>query len=274
MKYHQGFSDQCISDAPVIFALGSFDGVHIGHQYLLACGRRCADERKALLTVLTFPSLPRHVLAPEDGTPLLTSPFHKRRLLAAAGVDLLIEVSFSEQLMAMSATQFIEAVEKMVHLDTWMGGRDVRFGCHGEGSCELINAYAAKTGMNTLFVDRIAVAQEVVSSSRIRSLVVAGALPQAEMLLGRPYSFLIPCWTVDGGRGVLDTSGLCLPPNGVYDATVVQGTTVHRALVQLRHSSPSSSTCEIVGDVALLSASEPVEIIVHHQLRSANQETL
>ena len=262
MKYQQGLIHHRLSDSPVIIALGAFDGVHCGHQYLLSCGRKLADDHHALLAVLTFSSLPRMLLAPEEPSYALTSSVHKRQLLEGAGVDILIEVPFSKELMAMEASDFLQTVESMVTIDTWIGGRDLRFGRGGAGNCSFLEKRSEYTGMKTLFFERISASEEIVSSSRIRALVMSGAFSEVHALLGRPYSFMAPC--LSSGRAVflLDTSALCLPSDGVYGATVAaaEWRASVDAVLCLHHDDRLPSLCEVIVDVATLPAIDFLEV--------------
>lgn len=263
-----------ICDRPVIFSLGSFDGVHLGHQYLLSEGKKRAKALDLPFVVLTFSTSPRQLLFPQDPPLLLTSPSHKRRFLEASGVDILIEIPFTEQLMAMDALTFVQAIEVMVSIDTWVGGKDLRFGKNQEGGCTFLERRAERTGMKTVLFDRITVLDEMVSSSRIRTLICSGELSLARALLGRPYSFEAPCLRVENKRlpahfctFYIDGSLFCLPPDGVYTATALLGEdrSEVESCLHVLHDNSLSAFCEVVVQPpsSLAHGVEFLEVIPH-----------
>jgi riboflavin kinase/FMN adenylyltransferase len=269
MKCQHGLIGERITDFPVVFSLGAFDGVHIGHQHLLSLGRRLASDHGCLFAVLTFSTLPRQLLLPHEHPSYLTSPFHKRRLLESAGVDLLIEIPFSEELMAMQAMPFLKKIEEMVYIDTWIGGKDLHFGQNQEGGCSCIERRAQETGMKTLFFDRVGASEENVSSTRIRSLVMSGALSQSQCLLGRPYSLMVPAIPSKIFHGPsqffsfhIDASLLCLPPDGVYAAMAKfeEGGDSYDCLLSIHNDDLSSSSCEAVVNAASIPTAEFLEV--------------
>jgi cytidyltransferase-like protein len=208
MKYHQGLSDVPLTSTPSVFILGSFDGLHLGHQYLLSQGRSLANALGLPLSVMTF----------SYKEPYLITPEHKRRLFERLDVDLLIDVPFSKSLKNLTADAFVALLQRMVPVHTWVGGADLRFGKDQEGSCEFLTT---RTDLKAHVVERLAIGGETVSSTRIRRLVASGDLPLAATLLGRPYSVVAPAVRLsDQNCYALDLSHLCLPPSGEYGATV------------------------------------------------------
>ena len=209
MKYHQGLSDVSLTSTPSVFILGTFDGLHLGHQFLLKQGRTLANDLGIPLSVMTV----------SYKNPCLITPHHKCRLFESLDVDLLIDVPFTKSLKNISADAFVSLLQQMVPVHTWVGGTDLRFGRGREGSCAYLSN---RTDMKTHFVERLSIGGEGVSSTRIRRLVSAGELSEASSLLGRPYSLLAPAMPLlsDQNSYSLDFSRLCLPPAGEYDATV------------------------------------------------------
>ena len=212
MKYHQGLCDTPLLSTPSVFILGTFDGLHLGHQYLLKQGRLLANGLGLPLSVMTF--------SYKDSC-LITS-HHKCRLFESLSVDLLIDVPFTKTLKNISANAFVSTLQKMIPVHTWVGGTDLRFGKDREGSCSFL---AKRSDMKTYFVERLSLEGDIVSSTRIRRLVAAGELSQASSLLGRPYSIVAPSIPYLSNRSgyALDVSHLCLPPAGEYEATVSVG---------------------------------------------------
>ena len=208
MKYHHGLDDKLFSSLPSVFILGAFDGLHIGHLYLLQQGQQLARSLGMQLTVMAFSS---------DEEPCLTPPYHKRRLFERLGVDVLIDVPLTQELKDTSAEAFIGELQRMVFIHTWVGGTDLRFGKGREGSCDFL---ARRNDMKTVFVERLSVKGEEVSSTRIRQLVALGDLAKASSFLGRPYSLMASATHFDQNGYTLDLSRHCLPPDGDYAATL------------------------------------------------------
>ena len=221
MELYEAFVGRRLSDRPAIFALGGFDGLHRGHTHLLEHCTALARDVGAQTVVLTFSGLQEFF--PRSGQIISTTV--KRRLLAQRGVDILIDVPFSQQLKDMSALQFIEKLCTMMSIHTWVGGHDLHFGKDREGSSTFLAAYGAEHGLRTLLISRILDDGEEISSSHIRQHIAKGRLARASVLLGRPYSFESVCVPADSSpfcaKYTLDGSGLCLPPAGAYPVTVL-----------------------------------------------------
>lgn len=208
MKYQHGLTEDRLLSSPSVFILGNFDGLHLGHQYLLNEGRSLAQALDLPLAVMAL-----------SKEPTLITSHHKRQLFEELGLDLLIDVPFLDTFKSLSAETFMFKVQQMVPVHTWIGGTDLGFGKDREGSCATLTA---RTDMNTHFVDRLCIGGEVVSSSRIRRLVAAGDFSHVSALLGRPYSFIVPFGPIlsEPNTFALDLSYLCLPPAGEYSITV------------------------------------------------------
>jgi len=167
-------------------AIGSFDGVHVGH-------RKVIDDAD---TVLTFEPHPLSVIRPE-ATPKLIMPFGvKRDVIDGLGVTELVVIPFDKQFSQRSADEFCERV-----LVEQLGAREVRvgenfrFGAKAKGTPELL---AARDEFETTVVPLVEVGSETVSSTRIRALVAAGDLETARRCLGAP--FMLEGEVVSGDR--------------------------------------------------------------------------
>ena len=167
-------------------AIGSFDGVHVGH-------RKVIDDAD---TVLTFEPHPLSVIRPE-ATPKLIMPFGvKRDVIDGLGVAELVVIPFDKQFSQRSADDFCERV-----LVEQLGAREVRvgenfrFGAKAKGTPELL---ASRAEFETTVVPLVEVGSETVSSTRIRALVAAGDLETARRCLGAP--FMLEGEVVSGDR--------------------------------------------------------------------------
>jgi riboflavin kinase / FMN adenylyltransferase len=195
-------------------AIGTFDGVHLGHREVI---RGCD-------TVLTFEPHPLAVLNPDALPKLLQSLPLKRDLIAGLGVDELVVIPFDREFASRSADDFVEGilVERLgaVHVSV---GENFRFGKGAKGDAAMLRT---RPEFETRVVPLVEVAGETVSSSHIRGLVAAGHVALAEQFLGGP--FLLEGEVVEGdGRGralgmptanIVPDDRLACPGHGVYAA--------------------------------------------------------
>lgn len=167
-----------VEPRPRRVAVGTFDGVHLGHRAVI----EGAD------TVLTFDPHPRSVVDPGGGPRLLTRLARKVELIAALGVEELVVIGFDTDFAAQSAQAF--------HDDVLVGrlgathvsvGENFRYGARAQGDTELL---AADARFEVRVVPLLEVDGEIVSSSHIRGLVAGGAVEYAGELLGAPFSML------------------------------------------------------------------------------------
>ena len=166
--------------------IGNFDGVHLGHQELIARARAKSDEVGCKTLVLSFFPHPLWVICPDKAPPLLT-PFHvKKRILEMYGVDIFVAIEFSREFAGWTHHRFLEEilVERLrcVHL---VVGPDFRFGKGRAGDIEFLKNNAPFT---VEVVQPVLVRGEPVSSTRIRKLLMdEGDVSLAAELLGRAY---------------------------------------------------------------------------------------
>jgi riboflavin kinase / FMN adenylyltransferase len=204
-------------------AVGTFDGVHLGHREVI----RGAD------TVLTFDPHPLSVIAPASAPRLLTTLERKAELAAGLGVDELVVVPFDEEFAARSAQRFVDEVLARALRATHVSvGENFRFGHGAKGDPALLRADGR---FETRVAPLLEVDGEVVSSSHIRGLVLGGAVEYADRLLGAPFT--ITGEVVHGDKrgrelgfptaNLIPAEGYVTPGHGVYAcrATTADGRT-------------------------------------------------
>jgi len=206
-------------------ALGTFDGVHLGHREVIGSALGRARERGLVAAVVTFDPHPLEVLRPDRPPRLLTTIERKIELVAALGLDELVAIPFTAELSRQTAEEFCDQV-----LVATLGARSVsvganfRFGHNAAGDADLLRS---RPQFDTDVVELVAHDGESISSSRIRALVDAGDVAAAARLLGAPYAL---AGTVKQGdrRGRelgMPTANLdvpeqqLLPAPGIYAAT-------------------------------------------------------
>lgn len=223
-------------EGQVIATIGFFDGVHLGHRFLLdyMCG--IARERGLETMAVTFPDSPARVLRPESDVRLLTTAAEKCRLLEACGIDHVVMLPFTSALSSLSASTFMkEVLSGRLGVDVLLMGYDHRFGRGAGLSFADYVDLGRESGIEVLQAPAyhcdVDAADVVVSSSAIRSLLLRGEVDKANTVLGYPY-FLEG--EVTGGYHVgtslgYPTANLAVPPhklvpaNGVYAVEVEIG---------------------------------------------------
>ena len=156
-------------------AVGTFDGVHVGHREVI----------KGADSVLTFDPHPVSVVSPQHTPKLLTGPERKAELVASLGVQEMIVIPFDAEFAARPAEDFIDQVlVRTLGASRVSVGENFRFGRKAQGDPELLRADGR---FETVVHPLLEIDGEIVSSSHIRGLVLAGELAQANRLLGSPF---------------------------------------------------------------------------------------
>jgi len=223
-------------------AIGNFDGVHRGHQALVAAAVARARETGGAAIVLTFDPHPARVLRPEAAPEALTTVAQKEELVAALGVSRLVALEFDTQLAALAPEAFAREV-----LAATLGARHVvvgesfRFGRARRGDARTLDELGRAHGFDVQVVPPVLHGGRPISSSRVRELLRAGQVQDAAELLGRPYA--LDGVVVRGeGRGRtlgiptanLEPGDQLLPARGVYAArALVGGASWHTAVVNV-----------------------------------------
>lgn len=168
--------------------IGSFDGVHRGHQAVIAHLRERADEIGVEPVVVTFDPLPREFLNGDEAPPRIQTVDDRMIALAAAGIRNVACMDFDDALAAMDARGFVEEVlVKWLHARAVVVGDDFRFGNQRAGDFELLQALGDEHGFSVASAPTFEVDGERVSSTRIRAALGDGDLATASGLIGRPY---------------------------------------------------------------------------------------
>ena len=173
----------------VVATIGNFDGVHRGHQQILAEVRARARTLGLKSLAITFEPHPLRVLRPEASPALITPLPQKLTLLAETGIDATLVLPFTHDLSQLTPEQFARQI-----LCDGCGIREIhegapfRFGCHGAGDMTLLASFGRELGFEVHPQPPVLLRGAPVSSSRIRKLIAEGKLNQARTLLGRPFA--------------------------------------------------------------------------------------
>ena len=176
-------------NVPAALTVGNFDGVHVGHQAMLARLKQAAAERNLVTGVLTFEPHPREFFAPDQAPARLTSLREKIELVAARGIDRFHVCRFNYAFAQTTAHAFIERIlVRGFNLRWLLIGDDFRFGARRAGDVVMLKEAARDLGFEVEALSSVMLGGERVSSTAVRSALQQGDLARVTRLLARPYS--------------------------------------------------------------------------------------
>ena len=208
----------------VCVAIGVFDGVHLGHQQVIRQTLADAEQHEGLAVVITFDRHPNTVVAPDRVPPLIYSLPQKLRAIEALSADTTLVIHFDEPFSRQTGEQFIRGLARdFSHIHSICVGSTFTFGYKRSGNVSLLKQLGEELHFIVHGLSAIALDGQVVSSTRIREAIRAGELDAASQMLGRAYSLagsVVRGDQVGSKLGFptanIDTTGLVIPPNGVY----------------------------------------------------------
>lgn len=188
MKIYEGLNDFSPVQNAVV-TLGTFDGVHLGHQKILARIREIADQIKGETVLVTFWPHPRLVLYPQEhNIKLLTSFEEKAALLRKFGIDHLITIPFTKEFSQLSSEEFIRKVlVDKIQTQVLVIGYDHRFGKDREGGFDHLMANRERYGFQLEEIPREDIDHISISSTKIRNALAEGRVDIARACLGRDF---------------------------------------------------------------------------------------
>lgn len=225
MKLRNLLSDNYEAE-PCILGIGSFDGVHIGHQKLISDLIACSKRMSLPSVVLTFDCSPRKLLSPDSFKGYITTPEEKFSLLMSSGIDSLVFRLFDEPFAKMAWQEFVKNIlVNRLQANTVVIGFNFGFGKGKAGNADTLKTELAKFGCKCEVTQPVIIDGQVVSSSLIREAILNGDFERANKFLGREVCFTGKVIHGDHrGREMgfptanlkLEESMKTLPPNGVY----------------------------------------------------------
>ncbi|HVN75548.1 MAG TPA: bifunctional riboflavin kinase/FAD synthetase [Thermoanaerobaculaceae bacterium] len=265
-----------------VVTIGNFDGVHRGHQMLVAGAVERARELAVPAVALTFEPHPEKVLRPESGIRLVTTRAQKAQLLERLGVDTLVELGFDRRFAATTAAEFARELlfRRLAPAEVRLG-TNFRFGAGRQGDVPFLTATGRELGFAVVGVEPLFEGGEVISSTRLRREIAHGHAEEVWRLMGRPYH-------VDGavyrgermGRKLgfptinVEVENELLPAHGVYVTAVhipsfsrvfpsVTNIGVRPTVYENYHVTVESHVLDFTGDVYR----EPVRLYFLKRLR-------
>ena len=204
---------------PIFAVIGVFDGIHLGHQYLL---RRLVEEarsRSARPAVITFDSHPDEVIL-GAAPPLLLDPADRLALLGELGVEVVVVQHFDAALRNTEYDAFIDRITSRTRLAGLLMTPDAAFGHDRRGTPDTVADLGRRVGFDLVVAPQLEIEGRSVRSSDIRAAIAAGDLGTAARLLGRPYAIV---GSLDGDGVLSPTMPVALPPPGSYPASLDGG---------------------------------------------------
>lgn len=168
--------------------IGAFDGIHLGHQALIARTRELATSLNKPVGLLTFEPLPREFLQAQEPPARLTSLRERCALFSAHGIDFLVVLPFNQRLRGLSGEDFIQLLTRDLQVAAVVVGHDFKFGRGGQMNAGALQQAAQREGFQLEVLPPVCVGDERVSSSAVRVALAAGDFAKAQLLLGRPYA--------------------------------------------------------------------------------------
>jgi riboflavin kinase/FMN adenylyltransferase len=228
-------------NGPTILTIGTFEGLHRGHQALIKQLKQSAHERQAQAAVIAFHPRPKTVLAPHlPNNDYLTTPEERIALFEKLGLDILILIPFTLEFSQTTAYDFMKLLVERLNLTELWAGHDFALGKNREGDLEKLRALGQELHYQVREFEPILIEGKIVSSTQIRQLLLTGDVRQATKFLGRYPS--LSSEIVQGARRGhtigFPTANFAVPPerllpaNGVYASFVqLPGETQRRASV-------------------------------------------
>lgn len=210
---------------PSCVALGNFDGVHVGHRQLIGSAVEKAREKGLASAVFTFSNHPKSLIPGAKPVKNIVYQEEKEALIEALGVDYYFNFAFTKEIMTMPPETFVKTflADKMNAKEIFCGF-NYHFGYKGEGDTKLLRILGAKYGFHVNEVKAVSIDGDVVSSTLIRNMIMAGEMEECAKYLGRNYD--IGGEVVVGNRlgrtigfptsNIMIDESMVTPPNGVY----------------------------------------------------------
>lgn len=216
-----------------VVTIGSYDGVHLGHQRIIRQAVNRARELDLPAVVVTFDPHPKEVVRPGSHPPMLAAPHHRAELIAGLGVDAVLVLPFTLEFSRLAPEEFVKRVlADRLRAAAVVEGADFRFGHRAAGDVRTLAELGTRYGFEVEVVELVAAEQETFSSTNVRAHVLAGDVAGAARMLGRPHR--VEGVVVRGARrggselGYPTANLECLPhtaipADGVYAGWLVVG---------------------------------------------------
>lgn len=229
MQVVYGLGNLDHSTEPVFVVVGVFDGLHLGHAYLLRHLVTEAATWHARPVVITFDHHPDEIIT-GSAPPLLCDPGERLDRLASAGVDTTVVVHFDQALRETTYDAFVAMIASRAPLAGFLMTPDAAFGYQRAGTPEALAALGSTAGFGVVVVPPLVLEGRPVRSTEVRAAISAGDLDTAARLLGRPHAVVGEASAVPGGCELVFPLPVALPPDGIY-RVMIDDTSAATAMV-------------------------------------------
>lgn len=235
--------NEVVKDSNTVLTLGTFDGIHLGHQEIIKKVVDCSVKENHRNIVITFRPHPRKVINPELNIKLLTTSDEQIEIFEKLGVENLLIINFTKEFSELSPEEFLkDYLIAKIGLKKIVIGYDHHFGKARGGDINLLKAMSEKFKFEILQIEPYLINDEPVSSTKIRNALENGDIEKANTMLGRYYSF--SGVVVEGdkrGRELgyptanirLNSSDKLLPQVGIYAVLVEMDNKNYKALLSI-----------------------------------------
>lgn len=246
-------------DKKTIITLGTFDGIHYGHKKILEAVTQRASEINGRSFLITFNPHPRHVLSGDNKPGLLTTHREKIDLLRSSGIENVLTIKFTKEFSQLTPEEFIKNIlVNGIGLTEIIIGTDHHFGKGRGGDIQTLKEMGSVYDFVVNSVQPFKVEDEVVSSTKIRNLMIDGSITKANSLLGRKYSF--SGTVVEGdkrGRKLgfptanikMEAAEKLLPALGIYVVDFITGNNKYYGLLSVGKRPTFYTSGEIIPEV-------------------------
>ncbi len=171
-----------------LLTIGVFDGVHLGHHFLISELLKRAEKSSLLAGVITLSCPPEELFHPESRVPYLTPLEDRLSLLKETGADLVIPLVFNQDIAALTAREFVLLLQKCLKMKGLVIGEDFALGRMRRGNPAYLRKIGEELGFGVMVVPPVILNGEIVSSTAVRQALIDGNMEKASDLLGRPFS--------------------------------------------------------------------------------------
>lgn len=255
-------------------ALGSFDGLHLGHMTLIKKCMKLSEENNGSSMVYTFKNHPLTVVNPNIAPKLLMSNERKMEILESVGIDILCLTEFNKDVMVMKAEEFILELIQKYNMGGVVVGFNYRFGHKNQGNVELLKELSMKYNFIVETINPLDFEEELISSSRIRALIESGNIAEANKMLFKPFML---CGKVVSGKKLGRTLGyptanmavdekFAIPSPGVYYTNIKHGDEVYIGMTNVGYNPTVECTTKINVETYILNFDKDIygdDIQVH-----------
>ena len=233
--------EQAQNDKDSVLTIGVFDGVHRGHQSLIAKVIVEAKNKGAASGVLTFRNHPDSVLNPKFQPQYITSIVERIRLIKELGVDFVVPVTFDKEVAGLRARRFVELLGGKLRMRGLVVGPDFAMGYKREGNVDVLSQLGAELGFKVSVVDLLSEGGDAVHSTSIRRALTEGSVGDVARMLGRNFAIIgavvsgdkrgrtlgFPTANIEVGQS------MAIPGNGIYATMAVVDGKSHMAATSI-----------------------------------------